>query len=114
MAGYIYPDSSLQWSRMGDPIIGGASPRYEVGFRTGTRLAQNGGEGIGRSRVSSLEIQEPELEDSGVYTCLIDGADTFAEISLTVLEVKGNEYFLLHYNYFLHNLNQQTGISILA
>ncbi len=93
MAGYLHPDDSLQWFRMGE-IINGSSSRHQVKYSIGDRIAQNGGDELTKSRVSALVIQDPEMEDSGVYTCQIKNTDVSSEINLSVLEVKGNTYTL--------------------
>lgn len=88
MAGYAYPDSSLQWFNGSEPIDV-LSPRHRVEYREGNRRVQNGGDDRVKSRISSLEILEPELADSGPYTCMIVGTAISADVNLTVLQVDG-------------------------
>ena len=81
---FIRPDEDLQWFR-GSEMIASATNRYTISYRNGSaRAAQNGGNVTIPGRVSVLTISNPQLSDSGKYTCRILGTEQSADIQLTV------------------------------
>ena len=86
MSLYLRPDEDLQWFKNGELIVSGNN-RYTITYTNGNRnLGQFGGESIGLTRVSRLVVSEPQLSDSGVYTCNIRDTNQWQSISLIVQE----------------------------
>ena len=84
---YIRPDEDLQWFR-GSENITSETNRYTILYRNGLAgAAQNGGNVTTPGRVSVLAISNPQLSDSGKYTCRILGTEQSADIQLTVESV---------------------------
>ena len=103
MTDYIRPDESLQWFRGEQPITNGG--RHTIVYEDGTPFrALNGGSNFVPGRVSVLNISDPVVTDSGVYTCQIQGTAVSADIRLSITE--GVYYFLsksIHHNSSKYN-----------
>ena len=84
MSQYIHPDGDLWWYRGGQRLDITQS-KYSIGYRNGTKLAQNGGSNVTTSRVSVLTISQLTSSDSGVYTCRLSGTDQSGTINLRVV-----------------------------
>ena len=81
---FVRPDQDLQWFRGSEMIVNGTC-RYTVSYRNGlTEAAQNGGNMTIPGRVSMLTISNPQLSDSGTYTCRILGTEQSADVQLSV------------------------------
>ena len=90
LAGYIREDSTILWFDPSNETIGMAGgSKYEVEYTKGVHVAQIGELETMSSKVSSIVISDPELSDSGVYTCRLEGTGISDEVNLTVLEVQG-------------------------
>ena len=83
MSLYLRPDEDLQWFR-GGQLITGDCERLSIQFSDGTAQGQLGGDTIGQSRVSTLVISQPQISDSGTYTCAIRNTEHSQDIQLTV------------------------------
>ena len=81
MSLYLHPDENLQWFR-GKQIIN--TEGHTVTYTNGTGMGQFGENTIGSSRVSTLVISDPQLSDSGTYTCAIRDTEHSQDIELTV------------------------------
>ena len=84
MALFIRPDEDLQWFRGSEMIVSGTN-RHTVSYRNGSaEVVVNATTFNISSRVSVLAISNPQLSDSGTYTCRILGTEQSADIQLTV------------------------------
>ena len=82
MSLYLRPERDLQWFRGGQQIMN--TGRHMITYTDGNGMGQFGGNTIGSSRVSTLVISEPQLSDSGTYTCAIRNTEVSQDIELTV------------------------------
>ena len=81
---YIRADGDLQWFR-GSEMIASGTDRYTISYRNGLAgAAQNGGNVTIPGRVSVLTISNPQLSDSGTYTCRLLGTELSADVQLSV------------------------------
>ena len=81
---YVRADEDLQWFR-GSEMIASRNDRYTISYRNGlTGAAQNGGNVTVPGRVSVLTISNPQLSDSGTYTCRILGTEQSTDVQLNV------------------------------
>ena len=81
---YVRADEDLQWFR-GSEMIDSRNDRYTISYRNGlTGAAQNGGNVTVPGRVSVLTISNPQLSDSGTYTCRILGTEQSTDVQLNV------------------------------
>ena len=81
---FVRADEDLQWFR-GSEMIAGGTDRYAISYRNGLAgAAQNGDNMTVPGRVSVLTISNPQLSDSGTYTCRILGTEQSADIQLSV------------------------------
>ena len=89
MSLYLRPDDHLQWFR-GGQLIASGTERYTITYSNGTSEppGQFGESTVGPSRVSTLTISEPQLADSGTYTCAIIDTDQAEDFQLTVQKGK--------------------------
>ena len=92
MSLYLRPDGDLQWFRDGELINATDVVRYAVSYSIGSGVGQFGGAVPQRSRVSTLRITEPQLSDSGTYTCAIRNTSHSQDIQLTVVTRKCATY----------------------
>ena len=84
---YVRADEDLQWFRDSEMIVSGTE-RYTVSYRNGlTEAALNGGNVTIPGRVLVLTISNPQLSDSGTYTCRILGTEQSANVQLSVEDV---------------------------
>ena len=84
---YVRADEDLQWFRDSEMIVNGTC-RYTVSYRNGlTEAALNGGNVTIPGRVLVLTISNPQLSDSGTYTCRILGTEQSANVQLSVEDV---------------------------
>ena len=84
---FVRPDEDLQWFRGSEMIVSGIG-RYTVSYHNGrTGAAQNGGNVTIPGRVSVLTISNPQLSDSGTYTCRILGTEQTANVQLSVEDI---------------------------
>ena len=88
MSLYVHPDEDLQWFRDGERINTTEAVRYAVSYSIGSGVGQFGEPVPQRSRVSTLRITEPQLSDSGTYTCAIRNTEHSQDIELTVVTSK--------------------------
>lgn len=88
MSLYLHPDEDLQWFRDGELINKTEEVRYAVSYSIGSGEGQFGGPVSNRSRVSTLLITEPQLSDSGTYTCAIRNTAHSQDIELTIVTRK--------------------------
>ena len=82
MSLYLRPERNLQWFRGGQQIMN--TDRHTITYTDGNGMGQFGDDTIGSSRVSTLVISEPQLSDSGTYTCAIRNTEVSQDIELTV------------------------------
>ena len=87
MAGYVRPDDHLNWFREEEMIT--QDSKYELEFRNGSQTAQGGGSTTTPSRLSVVRILNPEMEDIGVYKCVINGTELTSHVELVVLKASG-------------------------
>ena len=87
MSLYLRPDEHLQWFRGGQLIM--SSKRHTIIYSSGNGVGQFGGSEVGSSRVSTLVISEPQLSDSGNYTCAIRDTEHSQDIELMVFKGTG-------------------------
>ena len=81
---FIRADQDLQWFR-GSEMIASGTNRYTISYRNGSvRAAQNGGDTLIPGRVSVLTISNPQLSDSGTYSCRILGTEQSVDVQLSV------------------------------
>ena len=81
---YIRADEDLQWFR-GSEMIASGTDRYTISYRNGSaRAAQKGGDTFIPGRVSVLTISNPQLSDSGTYTCRLLGTEQSVDVQLSV------------------------------
>ena len=82
MSLYLRPDEDLQWFHDGRLINNTADmERYTTFYFSLNREGQ-------LSRVSTLVISEPQLSDSGTYTCAIRNTALSQDTELTVVPCK--------------------------
>lgn len=86
MSLYLRPDEDLQWFKDGELING--TERHNISYSYVSGKGQSGGRTTGPSRLTKLTISEPQLADSGVYTCAIRGTDQSEDIQLTIVQGK--------------------------
>ena len=82
MSEYIRPDKDLQWFKGDQLITNGA--KYTIMYENGSGQGQIGGAKLGSSRLSTLTISEPQLIDSGSYTCAVRGTGQSRAFELIV------------------------------
>lgn len=83
MTRYIRPDSTFLWRRLDEVFE--SSGRFEITYNTlADGRAQNGGDSLTFSRISSLQITSLDESDSGTYTCFVSGTDVSADVELVV------------------------------
>lgn len=82
MSEYIRPDEDLQWFR-GDQLISNGA-KHTIMYENGSGQGQIGGTELGPSRLSTLTISEPQVIDSGSYTCAIRGTGQSRTFELIV------------------------------
>lgn len=85
MSIYIHPDEDLEWYFNGELIEG---EKYTVSYSFGGGVGQFGGNLNQPSRVSTLYISQPQVSDSGTYTCAIRDTENSQDIQLTVIPGK--------------------------
>ena len=85
---YLRPDEALQWFHDGERVV--ATERHTISYRDWNGIGQFGGEENQASRVSTLLISQPQMADSGIYTCAIRGTNVSQDIQLSLL---GGEFF---------------------
>ena len=90
MSLYLRPDRNLLWFRGGQQIMN--TGRHIITYTDGDGTGQFGGNIIGSSRVSTLVITEPQLSDSGTYTCAIRNTEHSHDIELTVESAAAGQY----------------------
>ena len=95
MSLYLRPDEHLQWFR-GEQLIMNSN-RHTIIYSNGTGMGQFGGSVVGPSRVSTLIISEPELSDSGTYTCAIRDTEHSQDTGLIVFSAAGKLNHLLYF-----------------
>ena len=84
MTWYIRANRDLQWFR-GSEMIASGTDRYTISYRNGLAgAAQNGDNVTVPGRVSVLTISNPQLSDSGTYTCRILGTEQSTDVQLSV------------------------------
>ncbi len=83
MSNYIREDEDLQWFKEGQMISSGMD-RHTVTYRDGKPGVAIKGDFI-PGRVAVLTISDPEMEDSGTYTCAITGMDESIDFQLSVV-----------------------------
>ena len=84
MALFIRPDEDLQWFRGSEMIVSGTN-RHTVSYRNGSaEVVVNVTTFNISSRVSVLAISNPQLSDSGTYTCRILGTEQSADVQLSL------------------------------
>ena len=88
MSLYIQPDENLQWFHDGGLINTTDMEQYTISYFSGNREGQNGGNVAQPSRVSTLVISEPQMFDSGTYTCAIRNTELSQDIELSVVSSK--------------------------
>ncbi len=85
MSHYIREDEDLQWFKEGQMISSGMD-RHTVSYRDGKPdVAIKGEMNFIPGRVAVLTISNPEIEDSGTYTCAITGTDESIDFQLSVV-----------------------------
>ena len=82
MSLYLRPDDDLQWFR--GELITGNTEKYTIIYSDGSSLMGQFEGVIGSSRISTLVISEPQMSDSGNYTCTIRDTEHSQDIQLTV------------------------------
>ena len=81
---YSRPDEDLQWFRGSEMIVNGTN-RYTISYHNGLAGAAQKGENVTiPGRVSVLAISNPQLSDSGTYTCRILGTEQSADVQLSL------------------------------
>ena len=81
---FIRPDEDLQWFRGSEMIVSGTN-RHTVSYRNGSaEVVVNVTTFNISSRVSVLTISNPQLSDSGTYTCRILGTEQSADVQLSL------------------------------
>ena len=83
---YLRPDEDLQWFKDGELING--TERHTISYSYGSGQGQSGGRTTGPSRLTTLNISEPQLADSGIYTCAIRDTDQSEDIQITIVQGK--------------------------
>ena len=84
MMGFLRPDKDLQWYN-GSQLLPLEGANHSVIVKEGTPGAgQSGQNGTVHSRLSVLNINNPTVADSGVYSCKVRGTNTEATMSLTI------------------------------
>ena len=83
MSLYLRPDEDLQWFRGGE-LITGNTEKYTIIYNNGTPLMGQFEGVLGSSRISTLVISEPQMSDSGTYTCAIRNTEHSQDIQLTI------------------------------
>ena len=81
---FIRPDEDLQWFR-GSEMIVSETNRHTVSYHNGSaEVVANGNTFNISSLVSVLTISNPQLSDSGTYTCRILGTEQSADVQLSL------------------------------
>ena len=83
MSLYIHPDEDLQWLHNGQLLTSGTD-RHTISYRNSHGVGQFGGQETGASRESTLVISQPQISDSGHYTCAISGTNVSQDIQLSI------------------------------
>ena len=81
MSLYLHPDEDLQWLHDGENISD--TDRHTVSYISSSGVGQFGERDTGPSRVIHLLISEPQMSDSGRYTCAIRGTNVSQDIQLS-------------------------------
>lgn len=89
MSDYILPDRDLQWSR-NHGIVLENSKKYTITYENGRPSAsQNGGNIRVPSRISTLTIHSPTTDDTGEFTCALNGAQYIAiDLKVEAMPIK--------------------------
>lgn len=83
MFDYIPPDEHLQWTTNGAVLEN--SEKYTITYQDGNQAtAQIGGNTRLPSRISTLTIHTPTINDSGEYVCAVMGTSQFVTVNLMV------------------------------
>lgn len=88
MSLYIHPDENLQWFHDGGLINITDMEQYSISISSGNGEGQNGGNVAEPSHVSTLVISEPQMADSGIYTCAIRNTELSQDTELSVVPSK--------------------------
>ena len=81
---FVRADEDLQWFR-GSEMIASGTDRYTISYHNGLEgAAQNGRNMTIPGRVSVLTISNPQLSDSGTYTCRLLGTEQSVDVQLSV------------------------------
>ena len=84
MTDYVRP---IQWFK-GDTLLE-SNPRYSFSVEFGEPdRVQSGQNRLGLSEIRVLTIADPQLSDSGTYTCRAQGTNELARVQLTISEGK--------------------------
>lgn len=83
MRDYIRPDDQFQWFRDSAPAL---NDRYSMLYVNGSLQAQNGLATLSPTRWTGLAISNPEVSDTGTYTCAVNGTSSFAAVELIVID----------------------------
>ena len=94
MSLYIHPDENLQWFHDGE-LINITQTERNISYSFGEGVGQFGADSTQPSRVSTLRISEPQISDTGVYTCAISNTERSKDIELTVVPGKFKSPLLL-------------------
>ena len=93
MSDYIHPDEDLQWIGHNGLKLN-HSEKYAINFENGVKSkAQNGGSKKTFSRVSTLSIFNPTVQDSGTYSCTLKGTPKMLNFSLLVMPTNTSKCF---------------------
>lgn len=84
MRDYIRPDQSFRWFREGELISTELDEKYNLVYIDSSQPAQNGEDTLSPARLSLLSISNPQVEDTGFYTCGITGTTVNAQVQLIV------------------------------
>ncbi len=85
MLNFIREDEDLQWFKEGQVISSGMD-RHNVTYSDGKPgVAVKGGISFIPGRVTVLTISNPEIEDSGTYSCAVAETDESIEFQLSVV-----------------------------
>ena len=88
MTGYIRPINQLHWF-MADTLLDDQTKRYSFSVESGEPdKAQSGQSHLGPSEIRVLTITDPQLSDSGMYLCRLQGTNESASVHLIISEGK--------------------------